>query len=1211
MSLFGGGAKKPKSKVEPRAMGIDFQGAEYGRCIPVVFGRGKVPGNVIWYGDFLATPVMTQQASSGGKGGGGGGSTTTQTGWSYSASFLVGLCEGVGSVITIFDGTTTVSTGTATLFTGTLTQSPWAHLPTGHDFAYSGTVMAGFQSLDLGSSPSLPNYNFEIAGRNQLNVGGGVFDADPKDIITAICTDTQVGVNFTTLGSMTQYSNYCKAAGILFSPVYDTQTAARTVLEELLKYSNTAAWFSEGVLKFTPYGDESLTGNGVTYTPNLTAVVDLGPNDFITNGSGPAVRIKRKSPADSANLLRLEFRDRSDTYHTSAVSASIDNDIVDTGARAPSNETVGMITSDAVGRLVAQNLIQRNYYIRNTYEFKLPWNFCYLEPMDIVTLTDANTGLSLTPVLLTEVAEDEHGLITLIAEEKPDGIAHGKVIPTQTKGPATVNTRADPGAVAAPFIFRGPGFLVTGANPEIWCAVTGVGANWAGCEVFMSNDGTTYAYVCTYARRAAYGNTTTTFANVADPDTTSTLNVVLTGAAKLLGGTASDCNNLVTLSLVGDELIAYQSATLAAGPSYNLGTRIHRGCYGTTIGSHAIGSQFTRLDENILRMPVDPSMIGKTVYIKFRSFNQFGKGGRTLAGETAYTYVVGSSVEYPDVPLTPTNIAVTPVADGVNITWTNPNPAAVGATTIVFSTASGGTYTTLAQVGPTGTAYVHHFPTGETYWYKLRARGTLPQSGWSNYSTAISSTGKFSIPSEGHNLVANPGFESNRVGTTVGASLAVNDPISDGWKVQYKDSTYIARYTQTAGRFSGGLSAIEVFITAGQSIPAGASYVQINSAPFPVVPGSVIQFGGNVQWSAGTYSHAGVSAAMYIGIQCYEEDGTVVSGDYWTTGTPPGAYSQKSNTMIVPATASKAYFICQINVNNSGSAVTVTGGQTYITANFDDLFAYQQLVSQLNLPPLNSGSISSRWADALAITSSYSTATPAVVTINVSAGVLQMGDTTFDQISYSASSGTVNQTRSTTVTYFLYYLDQAYNGGSRTLNITTDPNQLALSSAGIWIGQVDVTVPASGSGSGGTGDHGGGCVDIAAWLPSGKMAGDVHTDDVIDICDYEELSTYATKVEGASISVQPCMKLITHTGASITASKSTPMTLFDGTTVLFPDMLGRSVMVLRNGEMEWETVMTLQDVGNRPVNHIHVGGRCYWAGDDEGVYIATHNPVKP
>src|SRR6185312_15214544 len=423
------------------------------------------------------------------------------------------------------------------------------------------------------------------------------------------------------------------------------------------------------------------------------------------------------------------------------------------------SETVNGCTTGAVARFIAQNLVQRAFYIRNTYQFKLPWNYCYLEPTDIVTLTDASLGLNKFPVRITSVEEDGGSVLTIEAEEFPEGIGHSAVYGTQANGGTNTDQNADPGPVNAPYLFRGPGFLVGNNTPEIWCACNGSGSMWGAAEVYLSHDGTSYTYCGTIASQARYGALTTSLPiGSADPDTTNTPSVQLYAPAQLLGGSQADADNFVTLAMVDTEVIAYETATLTGTETYQL-SYLRRGGYGSANVAHSSGAPFVRLDDSIFRIPVDPSLIGQTVYLKFLSLNVFGRSPRTLAGETAYTYVVGTNVELPDVPDVPTSFAVGSVADGVSVSWSNDNPQAVGCKSIEYATASGGPFTVLAQVGPTTSAYTHHFTNGATYYYRARARGPLPQSGWSGYTAIINSPGRV-VDTSGTNvpLIINPYF---------------------------------------------------------------------------------------------------------------------------------------------------------------------------------------------------------------------------------------------------------------------------------------------------------------------------------------------------------------------------------------------------------------------------------------------------------------------
>ena len=65
--------------------GIQIQSALLGTAIPRGWGTFMTGANILWYGNFQSKA----QKASGGKGGGG-----TTTGYSYSASLVLGICKG-------------------------------------------------------------------------------------------------------------------------------------------------------------------------------------------------------------------------------------------------------------------------------------------------------------------------------------------------------------------------------------------------------------------------------------------------------------------------------------------------------------------------------------------------------------------------------------------------------------------------------------------------------------------------------------------------------------------------------------------------------------------------------------------------------------------------------------------------------------------------------------------------------------------------------------------------------------------------------------------------------------------------------------------------------------------------------------------------------------------------------------------------------------
>src|SRR5216683_6648187 len=221
----------------------------------------------------------------------------------------------------------------------------------------------------------------------------------------------------------------------------------------------------------------------------------------------------------------------------------------------------------------------------------------------------------------------------------PIGVGTATLYPKLTTAGSGFNMLVAPGNTNAPIIFEPPAGL-SGGDLEVWLIASG-GANWGGCEVWVSSDGNTYALAGTLYRGARQGVLSAALSSHADPDTADTLSVDLTESqGQMLSGTTADADNFVTLCYCDGELVSYQTATLTASYKYNL-TYIRRGVYGTTIGAHSLGSNFARFgpnDPSLFRYRYPASFIGQTIHVKLPGFNTFGQALQGLAGLTPTSY---------------------------------------------------------------------------------------------------------------------------------------------------------------------------------------------------------------------------------------------------------------------------------------------------------------------------------------------------------------------------------------------------------------------------------------------------------------------------------------------------------------------------------------------------------------------------------------------
>ncbi|MEY3081280.1 MAG: hypothetical protein RJA94_1265 [Pseudomonadota bacterium] len=164
--LFGDG----KTLKGPRLSDLRVMASSEGAPIPRVWGRMRVPGQVIWATDF----IEKKKTDDGGGKGGGGGKVKT---YSYFANFAVALCEGeidrIGRVWA--DGKEFPLSGvTARLHTGSETQAADSLIAAieGADNApaYRGLAYVVFERLPLANFGNrLPQLSFEV-----FRSGGGM-----------------------------------------------------------------------------------------------------------------------------------------------------------------------------------------------------------------------------------------------------------------------------------------------------------------------------------------------------------------------------------------------------------------------------------------------------------------------------------------------------------------------------------------------------------------------------------------------------------------------------------------------------------------------------------------------------------------------------------------------------------------------------------------------------------------------------------------------------------------------------------------------------------------------------------------------------------------------------------------------------------------------------------------------------------------------------
>lgn len=541
-----------------------------------------------------------------------------------------------------------------TLIEGAQGQAPWTYLASRHAsqaLGYSTLACIGAEKMDLGESATLPNYNFEVM--MALNFGAGILDAPVDRCILALLTDPHFGAGFAgAIDSSLQTiaADYWNSNNFFISPVLNSAQSCSSIIETWLEAGNTGVYWSEGLLKFVPYGDTTTIGNGYVYSPQTHPVVDLNDDDFLAGKDEDPVTIQRTPWQDAYNSVKVQFSNRINAYNQDIVQETDDYSIELFGLRPEPQKDYGFLCTATAATFSANLRIKRLVYIRGKYHFTVSaLRYCYLEPMDLVTLTDTDLGLNKTPVRLVETSENDNYDLECVAEEFPWGTATATLYPKQPSlPPPPPPAMADPGNTNVVSIFEPSTRVATTlANSafQIWMGLNG-GPNWGGANVWLSRDGLTYQQIGTQSGVSRCGKITADLPAGSDPDTTNTLKVATSG--QLFNVTVQQANAYSTLCKVGSEYLSYADATITGSDGlatnfYNL-NYLRRGAFSSPDILHAAADPnenvFIRLDSQIFQYSFDPSLAGKTIYFKFTSFNLLQNQEQSLADVVAYPYMV-------------------------------------------------------------------------------------------------------------------------------------------------------------------------------------------------------------------------------------------------------------------------------------------------------------------------------------------------------------------------------------------------------------------------------------------------------------------------------------------------------------------------------------------------------------------------------------------
>lgn len=581
----------------PRLRDLSVQSSAYGEAVPLVFGRTRIAGNIIWSTGLQETRTTER------RGGGKRGSVTTVT-YHYSASFAVALAgrkiAGVGRVWA--DGKLIRDTaghlnvgGQMRVYPGDERQEPDPLIEAAEGFgntpAYRGLAYAVFERLELGEFANrIPLLTFEVIGDEGLGDA-----ASPVPVVTiarALCG--RAGVETTAGAAEDTLMGFAVGRA---APAGEALRALEALCPLYLADRGTGG---------------AAVADRVAGEPVQLKRAHLGAAK--EGKEEPRRRAARRGEAELPREVSIAYAEAGRDYQAGLQRA---RRLTAAGSSVERLELPAVLDA-ATAKQAAERLLARRWRRREPLEVAVPWQYLSLTPGDAIRMDGDADGLWQVRELTVEAGRL---LISAVPVDAGDDVS------TATAEPGRAPTQ--PGTPHGPttlVVMDLPPLTATlPAGLGLHLAVAGASAGWRRASIAVSTDGGfDYDIAADVASRTVMGTAVSALpaGETALWDRHSTVTIALLADDMILESRSeSAVLSGANLCLIGGEVLQFATAELLQNGHYRL-RNLLRGRRGTEAATlnHTAGEQFVLLSGAALA-PHDAGLaaLGQTLLFKAMS----------------------------------------------------------------------------------------------------------------------------------------------------------------------------------------------------------------------------------------------------------------------------------------------------------------------------------------------------------------------------------------------------------------------------------------------------------------------------------------------------------------------------------------------------------------------------------------------------------------
>lgn len=368
---------------------------------------------------------------------------------------------------------------------------------------------------------------------------------------------------------------------------------------------------SDGKIKFVKREDQE-------------SQVTIPEDDFIPTSKSPIrqiVSMTRTQELDLPQKVTVGYLNRLSNYQQSTQISQRQT----TFSVQQSTTSLPLVLSNQDAKNIADTTLYSAWIGRNSFSFKLPPKYVYLEPTDIITLTINNVEHE---VRLTSIKISQFGLLECTASSEDVAtydfyLTPGSGITATLTQPSTLSfqtgstllTLLDTNCLPQDSDSSGVLRIVMAAN------IT----DWKGSSLYRSDDGgidggNTWSLIDSTANTVTMGYATTSLSdgNAYVTDVANTVDIYLTSGS-LSSITQTALLNGGNVCIIGSEILQFQTATVLNSDSKQVRlSNLLRGRQGTEsyTGAHTADEVFVLLDSTVDKTNISLSLINQLRYYK-------------------------------------------------------------------------------------------------------------------------------------------------------------------------------------------------------------------------------------------------------------------------------------------------------------------------------------------------------------------------------------------------------------------------------------------------------------------------------------------------------------------------------------------------------------------------------------------------------------------